>query len=130
MFTHIAHVVIATKSLEESVKLYEEKFSAKAGPVYVNNERQARETRIQLSNVGYILSEPLSENSPVGTFIAQKGEGIYILGLAVDSMAPAQEDLKKRGAKLIHEKRANGATEVFVDPASARGALIQLVATK
>ena len=126
MFKQIHHVVIATKSLVESVQLYEEKFNLQTSPFYVNPSREAREVLLDLGNASVVLSEPVDDQGPVGRFVSERGEGLYLLAVEVEDLPLAVEMLQQRGVR-VSLKEHDGQTEVFLEPQSARGALIQLI---
>jgi methylmalonyl-CoA/ethylmalonyl-CoA epimerase len=126
MFKQIDHVVVATKSLEESIKLYEEKFELKSSPIYVNQKRGAREARLDLGNVALVLSQPVADQGPVADYITKRGEGLYILALVVEDMAQAVNTLRQRGTS-VNVTVTDGESQAFVEPTSVHGAYIQLV---
>ncbi|KIQ93223.1 4-hydroxyphenylpyruvate dioxygenase [Anoxybacillus thermarum] len=75
------------------------------------------------------LLEPLSEHSPIASFIEKRGEGIHHVALGVDHIEQRIEELKNNGIRMIHEqpkRGAGGARIAFMHPKSARGVLYEL----
>ena len=76
------------------------------------------------------LLQPLSPETPVGRFLAQKGEGLHHIALAVDDIEAALAHLAEEGARLIDETPrigGRGARIAFVHPKGSFGTLIELV---
>jgi LAO/AO transport system kinase len=76
------------------------------------------------------LLEPLREDSPVGKFLARRGEGLHHVAFRVGDIAAVREDLLRRGVTLITnevQRGAGGHLYVFVHPRSAAGVLIEIV---
>jgi methylmalonyl-CoA epimerase len=67
------------------------------------------------------LAQPFDANSAVGRGLERKGEGIYMLSVAVDDVQAAAKQMKENGVQLIE----NGDT-VFVHPRSTKGVLLRL----
>ena len=75
------------------------------------------------------LVSPTSEDSPVGKFIAKRGEGLHHVCLYVDDLEKKLEELKQAGVRLIDEKPkigAEGDKIAFVHPQSVNGVLLEL----
>jgi methylmalonyl-CoA/ethylmalonyl-CoA epimerase len=75
------------------------------------------------------LLEPTSDNSPIGKFIAKRGEGIHHICLRVDDIDAHLERLKAEGYRLINETPvpgAHGCRVAFLHPAAGNGVLIEL----
>ena len=76
------------------------------------------------------LLQPLSEDTPVGRFLAARGEGLHHVALAVADIDQALEHLKTEGARLVDtEPRigGGGARIAFVHPKAFAGTLVELV---
>ena len=75
------------------------------------------------------LLEPTSEDSPVGKFIAKRGEGIHHICFRVDDIDAHLERLKAEGFRLINDAPvpgAHGCRVAFLHPAAGNGVLIEL----
>ena len=79
------------------------------------------------------LLEPLSADSPVGKFLARRGEGIHHIGYAVDDVRSALAEVGGTGVRLIDERPRHGslgASIAFLHPADLGGVLTELVEPK
>jgi len=75
------------------------------------------------------LLQPTSADSPVGKFLAKRGEGIHHVCFAVENLEAALADLSKKGFRLIHTTPvpgAGGKRVAFLHPEAGRGVLIEL----
>ena len=70
------------------------------------------------------LLQPLSADSPVGRFLAKRGEGMHHLALAVADIEAALEHLASQGHRLIDETPrigGGGHRIAFVHPKELAG---------
>jgi methylmalonyl-CoA/ethylmalonyl-CoA epimerase len=81
--------------------------------------------------VSYIqLLEPLGPDTPVGKFIARRGEGIHHVGYGVADVREALATVAGTGIKLVDERPRHGsmgASIAFLHPADLGGVLTELV---
>jgi len=76
------------------------------------------------------LLRPLSPNTPVGRFLARRGEGVHHIGYRVRDIRVAIERLDRAGVRLIDpEPRpgSRGTIVAFVHPRAMGGVLVELV---
>ncbi len=76
------------------------------------------------------LLRPLSDESPVGRFLAKNGPGLHHVAYAVPSIDDALAHLKAEGVRLIDQSPrtgGRGARIAFVHPKELAGTLIELV---
>jgi methylmalonyl-CoA epimerase len=76
------------------------------------------------------LMRPLEEDSPVGRFIASRGDGLHHVAYAVGDISAALQRLKDSGVELIDaEPRPGmlGSQIAFLHPESTGRVLIELV---
>lgn len=115
----VEHIGIAVKSLAESRKLYESLFpgivcKAEEYPELGNNVMF-----LYADNVKIELLEPTSDDSPIGKFIAKRGEGIHHIAYQVDDLDKKMAELRAKGFTLLtkdHYKGAEGFNVIFVQP--------------
>jgi methylmalonyl-CoA/ethylmalonyl-CoA epimerase len=143
MLNRIDHVGIACRDLEEAVARYCSVFGLTVTSREVNEEQGVREAMLLVASgdasaapggvpgASYIqLLEPLSPDSPVGKFMARRGEGIHHIGYAVDDVRSALADVAGTGVRLIDERPRHGslgASIAFLHPADLSGVLTELV---
>jgi methylmalonyl-CoA/ethylmalonyl-CoA epimerase len=124
----IDHLGIAVKSLAAAKVLYEQLGLRVIHEEVVEHEK-VRVAMIPVGESRVELLEATSEDSPVGKFIAKRGEGIHHIALQVPDLSAAVEQLKKNGTRLISDEikvGAGGHLYVFIHPSSAGGVLIEL----
>ncbi|HKI04065.1 MAG TPA: methylmalonyl-CoA epimerase [Thermoanaerobaculia bacterium] len=128
MIGRIDHVGIAVRSIEEARKIYEAMglHVEAIEDVPYDGVRVAMipcgETRIE-------LLEPLSEDSPVGRFLAKRGPGIHHLCLASDDVRSESDRLREGGFQVLRPEPTQGAGGCwvqFIHPKSAGGVLLEL----
>jgi methylmalonyl-CoA epimerase len=127
MFT-IDHLGIAVKSLKAARAFYEKLGLRVVGEEEVPHE-QVRIAMLPVGESRLELLEAMSEDSPVGRFLAKRGEGLHHVAIEVDNLAGVVEQLKKAGTRLISDEikvGAGGHLYVFVHPSSTGGVLLEL----
>ena len=75
------------------------------------------------------LLEPTGPDTPVGRFLAKRGQGIQQLCFRVGDLNGLLAYLKENGVRLINEeptKGAGGKLIAFVHPSSTGGVLVEL----
>lgn len=146
MLTRIDHVGIACRDLDEAVSRYCSVFGLTVTSREVNEEQGVREAMLLVATpsesgvspgpggtigASYIqLLEPLSPDSPVGKFMARRGEGIHHIGYAVTDVRSALAQVGGAGVRLIDERPRHGslgASIAFLHPADLGGVLTELV---
>jgi methylmalonyl-CoA/ethylmalonyl-CoA epimerase len=126
----IDHLGIAVRSISDSLRFYREALGLElAGSETVEDQGvkvallPAGESRIE-------LLEPFSEDTPVGRFIARRGEGLHHICYEVDDLSSKIDDLRSRGVRLLDgypRRGVEGKLVAFLHPASAHGVLVELV---
>jgi methylmalonyl-CoA/ethylmalonyl-CoA epimerase len=146
MLNRIDHVGIACRNLDEAVSRYCSVFGLTVMSREVNEEQGVREAMLLVATqdqpgdpvaaagaagASYIqLLEPLSPDSPVGKFMARRGEGIHHIGYAVTDVRSALALVGGAGVRLIDERPRHGslgASIAFLHPADLGGVLTELV---
>jgi methylmalonyl-CoA/ethylmalonyl-CoA epimerase len=126
--TKIDHLGIAVKSIAAARGFYEALGLHVVQEETVEHE-QVRVAMIPVDESRIELLEPTAEDSPVGKFLAKRGEGLHHVALHVDDISSTLEELKARGARLISEDiqiGAGGHLYFFVHPSSAGGVLLEI----
>ena len=125
----IDHLGIAVKSLADAKSFYE-KLGLKPMPEETVEAEQVRLSMVPVGESRIELLEPTSPDSPIGKFLAKRGEGLHHVALHVDDLSATVERLKANGTRLISDEikvGAGGHLYVFVHPSSAGGVLLELV---
>ena len=128
MIKNVDHIGIAVRSIEESRKLYE----ALGLSVSFIEEVPIDGVRVAMIPCGGThieLLEPLSEDSPVGRFLARRGPGIHHICLASDDVRSESDRLREGGFRVLRPEPTRGAGGCwvqFVHPRSTGGVLLEL----
>ncbi|MBM3789736.1 MAG: methylmalonyl-CoA epimerase [Acidobacteria bacterium] len=129
MYRKIDHIGIAVRDLDAALAAYQARLGI---PLAHIEEVPEQKTRVALLPVGESrieLLEATEPESPVGRFLAKRGEGIHHICFQVEDLAAELQVLKSRGVRLIDEtprRGAHGCLVAFVHPSSAHGVLIEL----
>lgn len=135
MLTRIDHVGIACASLDEKIAFYEATFGFAVLSRETNSGQGVREAILQVPGAppgaAYLqLIEPTSADSPVGRFIARRGEGMHHVGYGVPDIERALAAVSADGIRVIDERPRHGsmgASIAFLHPSSFGGVLTELV---
>jgi methylmalonyl-CoA/ethylmalonyl-CoA epimerase len=127
--SHIEHIGIAVKSIEESKKYYEEVLGLKCYSIEEVAEQKVKTAFFQVGDTKIELLESTSPDGPIGKFIEKKGEGMHHLAFAVNNTNEALQDVGSKGVQLIDKVSRNGAEGLkigFLHPKSTHGVLTEL----
>jgi len=143
LLTRIDHVGIACRDLDKSIELYRATFGLEVVSLESNEEQGVREAMLAVSTDnpvpgagfggfgGYVqLLEPLGPDTPVGKFLARRGEGIHHIGYGVTNITEAMAAISGTGVRLIDQRPRHGsmgASIAFLHPADLGGVLTELV---
>ena len=125
----INHIGVATKNVDETVKLYRDVLQLKVEAVEVVQELGLKIGFVRVGEVAIELLEPLSPDSAVGKFLAERGEGVHHICYEVENIEQAIADARAGGARMIDEKPRkgyHGHLVAFVHPKSCHGVLTEL----
>jgi methylmalonyl-CoA/ethylmalonyl-CoA epimerase len=126
----IHHVGIAVRDLEPAGARYERLFGARVEAYERVEEQGVEALALLLGEAGRVeLLAPLAEDTPVGRFLARRGEGMHHLAFGVDDLPAALARLRAEGATLIDEEPRAGiyGAVAFVHHSSLGGVLSELV---
>ncbi|MEE8442914.1 MAG: VOC family protein [Dehalococcoidia bacterium] len=122
----IDHVVIAVKDLNEGIATYRDNLGMTLDRTSESQAMGIKQAFFTMGD-GRVLEvvEPLGPETPVGRALERRGEGVFIVALAVDDKAKAAQELQDKGVQIIGADQPGG--QIFVHPRSTHGVLIQLV---
>ncbi len=127
--THIEHIGIAVKNLDESIKFYEDVLGLKCYRIEEVKDQKVKTAFFQVGQTKIELLESTDPEGPIGKFVQKKGEGMHHIAFAVNDLNSSLEELKKNNIKLIDETTRKGAEALdiaFLHPKSTNGVLIEL----
>ena len=123
--SHIEHLGIAVKSLDEAIPYYENILGMKCYSIEEVADQKVKTAFFKVGQTKLELLEPTSEESPIAKFIEKRGEGIHHLAFAVeDGVAHALAEMDGKGVRLIDKAPRNGAEGLniaFIHPKSTHG---------
>jgi methylmalonyl-CoA/ethylmalonyl-CoA epimerase len=126
----IHHVGIAVNSLQTAVPVFTKILGLAPSREEVVEDQKVRVAVFELEHSRIELLEATSPDSPVGRFVAKRGQGIHHLTLAVGNIRKALAELASSGVQPIDREPRTGAGNesiAFLDPKSTSGILIELV---
>ena len=125
----IDHLGIATKSIEESLKFWQDSLGLENVHTEIVEEQKVRVAMLPIGESRVELLEPTSEDSPISKFLEKRGGGIHHIAIEVENIEASLAKLKAEGARLIDETPrigAEGCLIAFVHPATTGGVLLEL----
>ena len=126
--THIEHLGIAVKSLEESIPFYESLLGTKCYNIEEVKDQRVKTAFFQVGETKIELLESTDPEGPIGKFLEKKGEGIHHIAFAVENATEALAEAGDQGLSLIDRvarKGAEGMNIGFLHPKSTHGVLIE-----
>lgn len=126
----IDHLGIAVRSIEDSLRFYMEVIGLELKGAETVEDQGVQVAILPVGESRIELLEPFSDDSPVGRFIAKRGEGLHHICYEVEDLAAKLEDLRSRGVRVLDgypRRGAEGKLVAFLHPASANGVLVELV---
>jgi methylmalonyl-CoA/ethylmalonyl-CoA epimerase len=126
--THIEHIGIAVKDLQESINYYEKVLNLKCYKIEEVEDQKVKTAFFMVGQTKIELLESTSPDGPIGKFIEKRGEGIHHLAFAVDSLQESLDFVSSKGIQLIDTKPRKGAEGLdiaFLHPKSTFGVLTE-----
>jgi len=127
--THIEHIGIAVKNLDEAIKFYEEILGLKCYALELVNEQKVKTAFFHIGQTKIELLESTEADGPIAKFIEKHGEGIHHIAFAADNLKSSLKELKRKNIRLIDESPkagAEGLNIAFIHPRSTFGVLTEL----
>ena len=128
--SHIEHLGIAVKSLEEAIPYYENILGLKCYSIEEVADQKVKTAFFKVGQTKIELLEPTSEDSTIAKFIEKRGEGLHHMAFAIeDGVANALAEVEAKGVRLIDKaprKGAEGLNIAFLHPKSTCSVLTEL----
>ena len=124
----IDHLGVAVKSLAAAKEFYKALGLDVVGEETVEHEK-VKVAMLPVGESRIELLEATAADSPVGRFIAKRGEGLHHVALRVPDLAGTVERLQQRGVRFITDEikvGAGGHLYVFLHPSATGGVLLEL----
>ena len=130
MLNRIYHLGYAVEDIEAASRFYAENFGAVPGESEDVEEQGIVAAMFKVGESSIELVQPTRPDSPVGKFLAKRGEGFHHVAYEVEDLEATLAELARNGVELIDEKPrrgAGGSKVAFVHPRGAFGVLTELV---
>lgn len=128
--SHIEHLGIAVKSIEEQLPYYEGVLGLKCYNIEVVEDQKVKTAFFKVGQTKIELLEPTSPDSTIAKFIEKRGEGIHHIAWSVqDGVANALAEVEAKGVQLIDKaprRGAEGLDIAFLHPKSTGSVLTEL----
>ncbi|OGU54596.1 MAG: methylmalonyl-CoA epimerase [Ignavibacteria bacterium RBG_13_36_8] len=127
--THIEHIGIAVKNLDEAIRYYENVLGLKCYSVEEVKDQKVKTAFFKAGQTKIELLESTDPEGPIGKFIEKKGEGIHHIAFAVKDLTSALKEADEKGVQLIDKtphKGAEGLSIAFLHPKATKGVLTEL----
>jgi len=131
--SHIEHIGIAVKSINDSLPYYENVLGLKCYNIEEVADQKVRTAFFKVGQTKIELLEPTSEESTIAKFIEKKGEGVHHIAYAVSDVAEALSEVEQNGVQLIDKAPRGGAERLniaFLHPKTTGGVLTELCDNK
>jgi methylmalonyl-CoA/ethylmalonyl-CoA epimerase len=130
MFARIDHVGVAVQDLDAGIALYDQTYDMTLVHRETVDEQGVEAVLLDVGENHVELLRPLSEDTPVGKFLAKRGPGLHHVAYQVTDIEAALRSLKDAGLRLIDETPRTGIRNsrvAFLHPASSGGVLTEIV---
>ncbi len=128
--THIEHLGIAVKSIEESLPFYEDVLGLKCYNIETVEDQKVKTAFFKVGDIKLELLEPTSPDSPIAKYLEKRGPGVHHVAYAVeDGVQKALDEAEAKGIRLIDKAPRKGAESLniaFLHPKSTEGVLTEL----
>jgi methylmalonyl-CoA/ethylmalonyl-CoA epimerase len=131
--SHIEHIGIAVKSLEEAIPFYEKMLGTKCYAIEEVKDQKVRTAFLKIGQTKIELLESSDPEGPIGKHIEKRGEGIHHIAYAVEDIETHLKEAEADGIRLIDQKPRRGAEGLdiaFLHPKSTFGVLTEFCEDK
>jgi methylmalonyl-CoA epimerase len=125
----IDHIAFVVNDIAETSKFFVDFLGLTVSPSEEVPEQGVRVAFVQLGEVRIELVQPLGPETPVGKFIAKRGQGLHHVAMRTHDVAAALAELKSKDFPLIDQNPkvgAHGALIAFLNPKGTSGVLTEL----
>ena len=130
MFDRIDHIGVAVGDLDQSIALFAHTFGMELVHREVVTEQGVEAVLLDVGENHVELLAPLSEDTPVGRFLAKQGPGLHHVAYQVTDIEATLAALRAAGLQLIDQQPRTGirgSRVAFVHPRSSIGVLTEIV---
>lgn len=128
--SHIEHLGIAVKSIEEALPYFENVLGLKCYNIETVEDQKVKTAFLMCGETKLELLEPTCPESTIAKFIENRGIGVHHVAFAVeDGVAEALAQAEAAGIRLIDKAPRKGAENLniaFLHPKTTMGILTEL----
>ena len=130
LFGRIDHIGVAVDDLDGALELYGERFDMREQHRETVESQGVEAVLLEIGEGHVELLRPLSEDTPVGKFIAKRGAGLHHVAYQTDDIERTLGAVRDAGLELIDQEPRigiRGSRVAFLHPRSTGGVLTELV---
>ena len=131
--SHIEHIGIAVKSLEEAIPFYEKVLGLECYAIEEVADQKVKTAFFKVGDTKIELLESTDPEGPIGKFVEKTGGGMHHLAFAVEDVQEALTDAQEAGCQLIDKAPRDGAEGLkigFLHPKSTFRVLTEICGDK
>lgn len=131
--SHIEHIGIAVKNLDESIKYYQDVLGLECYNIEEVKDQKVKTAFFKVGETKIELLESTDPEGPIGKFVEKKGEGIHHIAFAVNNIEEKLKHAEDKGVRLVDSvprKGAEGLDIAFLHPKSTFGVLTEICEDK
>src|SRR5512145_1248300 len=102
--SHIEHIGIAVKNLEDAIPFYEQVLGLKCYAVEEVKDQKVKTAFFMVGQTKIELLESTDPEGPIGKFIANRGEGVHHMAFAVKDLEGCLKEAEEKGIRLIDQQ--------------------------
>lgn len=130
LLLNVHHTAVAVRDLDAALGEIAIQYGVEPSHRQVVEDQGVEEAMVDIGGSSLQLLQPTTDDTPVGRFLAARGEGLHHIAFQVADIDAALEHLAASGARLIDaEPRVGGGGHkiAFVHPQAFSSTLIELV---
>jgi methylmalonyl-CoA/ethylmalonyl-CoA epimerase len=125
----INHIAVVVPDVQAALGFWQRALGLSLSHIERNEGEAVEIAFLPVGDSEIELIAPVTEDSGVAKFLANKGAGLHHLCIEVDDIEASMAQLAANGAQLINESprtRDDGTRYAFVHPKSTGGVLVEL----
>jgi methylmalonyl-CoA/ethylmalonyl-CoA epimerase len=130
VFRRIDHIGVAVQEIGPAIELYRDSMELDVAHREIVQEQGVEAVLLDVGENHVELLAPLSEDTPVGRFLARQGPGLHHVAYQVADIDVALAECRDAGMQLIDEQPRTGirgSRVAFLHPRSTGGVLTEIV---
>lgn len=126
----INHIAVAVEDIDRAASFFVEVLGLPLSDKQDVPEQKTRVAFVQIGEVKIELVQPMTPDSPVGKYLAKRGQGIHHICLETDDIEATLATLSDKDVALIDKTPRVGAHQAriaFVHPKAVSGVLTEIL---